>query len=273
MYVCVCPITKPVVTQRIVILVEWNNVTCFGVGGVLVIFTCIASSTFLDGFAFCGLAYVGLRSNKCSPFSTGVFLARDLSVTCSSTFRSVISFSSYLSGSTSVHRGLLKSVVGRYWPRILLFMNVKTRNLYNWPHFCHIIGFNFQYIHAIFGSLLLDILWSISVIPFSSCVISVTCEMDDSPMWWTGQHLWVSLVSTVHAHLEISWCWTVLCVLPSKMSWLHLLWNLWMVPCSVLFFSVFLEDTPQAWNIQGEILMEMSMVHENKWAMMVYSFS
>jgi hypothetical protein len=115
-----------------------------------------------------------------------------------------------------------------------------------------LIRFSFQCIHARFRLLLLDMLESISVTPFSS-LISVMCEMDDSRIWWTGQYLWVSLVSTVHTHtrLETSWCWTVLYVLPSKMSLLHLFENLRMVLRSVLF-SVFLEDTPQAWNIHGE---------------------
>jgi hypothetical protein len=131
------------------------------------------------------------------------------------------------------------------------FIFVTAWNLYNWPHFCCINRVQLSVypccLQVVVGHAVKYIIYPIFI-----TVINVTCEMDDSPIRWTGQHLWVSLVSTVHTLLVTSWCWTVLYVLPSKMSLLHLLQNLRMVPHSVLLFSVFLEDTPQACNIHGE---------------------
>ena len=77
---------------------------------------------FLMGLHFVvSLAYVRLCSNSCSLFSTEIVLAEDLSVSCSLTFRSVTSFLSYVLVSTSIYHGLRKSLLWRYWLRILLF--------------------------------------------------------------------------------------------------------------------------------------------------------
>ena len=114
-------------------------------------------------------------------------------------------------------------LLGGIGPGFSSFIFVTAWNLYNWRHFCRINRVQLSVYPCSLQVIIVGHAVKYISYPIFITVVSVKGEMDDTPIWWTGQHLWVSLVSTVHILLETSWCWTVLYVLPSKMPLLCLL--------------------------------------------------